>query len=153
MSAEIQAKDIMQANVICVAPDATLAEVRDLFACYRISSAPVVDEEGLVGVISASDIIRVAMAKDVDDFPENSYFVGLPPLYGAELNALQEQLEERVAEEAMSTEVHTASPEDRISILAVSMRHHQIHRLIIIEGKKVVGIVTAFDLIQVLENH
>jgi CBS domain-containing protein len=153
MSREIQARDIMQMNVICVSPEASLAEVRDLFIRHRISGAPVVDEEGLIGVISLSDIARVGLAKDVEDFPENSYFIGLPLLYGAELNSLQEQLEDRVVEEAMSTEVYTASADDRISVLAVTMRHHRIHRLIITEEKKVVGIVTAFDLIQVLENH
>ena len=153
MNREIQAKDIMQMNVICVTPDASLAEVRDLFVRHRISGAPVVDEEGLVGVISLSDLVRVGLAKDVDDFPENSYFIGLPLLYGAELNTLQEQLEDRVVEEAMSTEVYTVAADDRLSVLAVTMRHHKIHRLIITEGKKVVGIVTALDLIQVLENH
>jgi len=154
VSREIQAKDLMQPNVICVTADTTLAEARDLFVRHRIGGSPVIDEEGnLVGVISLSDIARVGLAKDSDDFPDNAYFMAGPSLYGGDLSGLTEQLEERVVEEAMSTDVYTASPEDRISILAVTMRHHRIHRLIITEGKRVVGIVTAFDLIQVLENH
>lgn len=154
MSVEIQARDIMQTSVICVSIDASLAEARDLLVRHRISGAPVVDEDSLlVGVISLSDIVRVGLAKDSDDFPDNAFFLGLPNVYGAELSSLTEQLEDRTVEEAMSTEVYTSSPDDRLSVLAVTMRHHRIHRLIITEGKKVVGIVTAFDLIQVLENH
>ena len=144
----------MQPNVICVTADTTLAEARDLFVRHRIGGAPVIDEEGnLVGVVSLADVARVALAKDSDDFPDNAYFMDGPALYGSDLSGLTEQLEERVVEEAMSTDVYTSAPDDRISILAVTMRHHRIHRLIITEGKRVIGIVTAFDLIQVLENH
>ena len=154
MTSEIQAKDIMRTEVICVSVDSTLAEARDLLVRQRISGAPVIDEDGmLIGVLSLSDIVRVGLARDTDDFPENAYFLGIPNIYGAELGSIADQLEERAVEEAMSTEVYTAAPDDRLSVLAVTMRHHRIHRLIITEGKKVVGIVTAFDLIQVLENH
>ncbi len=154
MSREIQAKDIMQSNVISVTPDMNLAEARDLFVRHRIGGAPVVDDDGnLVGVLSLTDIARVGLARDTDDFPENAYFIGSAGLYGGELGGLTEQLEDRTVEEGMTTDVYTASPDDRLSVLAVTMRHHRIHRLIITEGKRVVGIVTAFDLIQVLENH
>ncbi len=154
MTSEIQAKDIMRTEVICVSVDSTLAEARDLLVRQRISGAPVVDEDGtLMGVLALSDIVRVGLARDTDDFPENAYFLGIPNIYGAELASIADQLEDRGVEEAMSTEVYTAAPDDRLSVLAVAMRHHRLHRLIVTEGKKVVGIVTAFDLIQVLENH
>ncbi len=154
VSREIQAKDLMQPNVICVTAETTLAEARDLFVRHRISGSPVIDEEGnLIGVVSLADIARVGLAKDTDDFPDNSFFISGPSLYGGDLSGITEQLEERVVEEAMSTDIYTCAPDDRISVLAVAMRHHRIHRLIITEGRRVVGIVTAFDLIQVLENH
>lgn len=154
MTREIQARDIMQSSVISVTPTTTLSEVRDLFIRHRISGAPVVDEnENLVGVVSLVDIARIGLSKDVDDFPENTYFAGGASLFGGELTALGEQLDERVVDEAMSPEVYTCSPDDRLSVLAVTMRHHKIHRLIVTEDKRIVGIVTAFDLIQVLENH
>jgi CBS domain-containing protein len=154
MPREIQARDIMQSAVISVTPSTSLGELRDLLIRHRIGGAPVVDENGeLVGVISLVDIARVGLSKDVDDCPENTYFAGGTGLYGGELAALGEQLDERVVEEAMNTEVYTCSPDDRLSVLALTMRHHKIHRLIVTEEKRVVGIVTAFDLIQVLENH
>ncbi len=150
---EILTRDIMQPNVICVAPDTSLAEVRDLFIRHRISGAPVVDEDGLAGVISMTDIVRSALSKDSDEYPENTFFVGLPPMYGGELGTLKEQLEDKIVEDAMTTDVYTVSPDDRLSVVAVTMRHHKIHRVIVTEGRKVVGIVSALDLIQVLENH
>lgn len=154
MRREIQARDIMQSNVISVNPGTSLKEARDLLSRHRIGGAPVVDENGeLVGVISLVDIARVGLSKDIDDFPENAYFSGGAGLYGGELFALNDQLEERVVEEAMTQGVYTCSPDDRLSVLALTMRHHRIHRLIVTEGKRVVGIVAAFDLIQVLENH
>ncbi len=150
---EILTREIMQSNVICVSPEASLTEVRDLFVRHRISGAPVVDEEGLVGVISMTDVIRTAFSKDSEDYPENAFFVGLPPMYGSEIGSLGEQLEDKIVEDAMTTDVYTVSPDDRLSVVAVTMRHHKIHRVIVTEGKQVVGIVSALDLIQVLENH
>lgn len=153
MRRELQAADIMQTNVLCLNPEMTLLEAKDILLRHRISGAPVIEGGQLVGVLSLSDIVRVGLSKEADDFPENSYFLGLPPIYGAELGTANEHLEDRLVEEAMATQVYTASPDDRISVLAVSMRQHRIHRLVVVDSGKVVGIITTFDLLQMLENH
>ena len=154
MNTEIQARDIMQTDVITVSPEMSLGEVRDIFVRNRISGAPVVDEDGLCGVISQADIVRVAMNKDFDDFPESSFFLGFPAFYTGELSSgLSEGLDERYVEEAMTEHVFSVTPEERVSVIAVMMRQHRIHRVIVVEDRKVVGILTALDLIQILENH
>lgn len=154
MSRNLIARDVMQGRIITLSPEMTLATARDVLARHRITGAPVVDENGeLVGAISQTDIVRTVLGKETDDYPENSYFVGLPPMLTSELNALSEQLNERTVEDGMTTDVYTVSPDDRLSVLAVTMRHHRIHRLIVVEQKKVVGIVSTLDLIQILEDH
>ncbi len=154
MGGEIQAKDVMQRNVITVSPDLSLAQARDIFARSNISGAPVVDEEGLCGVISLADIVRVALSKDFDDFPDASYFLGFPAFYTSELSgSLNQNLEQRLVEDAMTEYVYTVTPDERISVVALTMRQHHIHRVIVVEGANVVGIITTLDLIQVLEKH
>lgn len=148
----------MQGRVITVSPGMSLATARDIFGRHRITGAPVVDENGeLVGAVSQTDIARLILQKENDDYPENSYFIGLPPFLGGSLGAdaanVADQLAARTVEEAMTTDVYTVSPEDRISVLAVTMRHHRIHRLIVVEQRRVVGIVSTLDLIQILEDH
>ena len=158
MSRNLTARDVMQGRVITVSPGMSLATAREIFARHRITGAPVVDENGdLVGAISQTDIARIILQKESDDYPENSYFIGLPAFLGGsmgiEATNLAEQLATRTIEEAMTTDVYTVSPDDRLSVLAVTMRHHRIHRLIVVEQRRVVGIVSTLDLIQILEDH
>ena len=114
----------MQGRVITVSPEMTLGTARDILTRHRITGAPVVDENGeLIGALSQTDIVRTILAKETDDYPENSYFIGLPPMLTSELNTLSEQLNERTVEDAMTTDVYTVSPDDRLSVVAVTMRH------------------------------
>ena len=53
----------------------------------------------------------------------------------------------------MSGSVITAAPEDRVSELAVTMRTEHVHRVVIVDGDALVGIVTAFDLLRLLEDQ
>ncbi len=77
-----------------------------------------------------------------------------PAFYTGELSSgLSESLDERYVEEAMTEHVFSVTPEERVSVIAVMMRQHRIHRVIVVEDRKVVGILTALDLIQILENH
>src|SRR5262245_19696402 len=118
MSRNLTARDVMQGRVITLSPGMSLATARDTFVRHRITGAPVVDENGdLIGALSQTDIVRLVLGKETDDYPENSYFIGLPPTLGSELGTVAEQLGERTVEEAMTTDVYTVSPDDRLSVL------------------------------------
>src|SRR5262245_40645391 len=55
----MKAADVMVANVITVAPEASVREVADILLSNRISGVPVVGRNGeLVGVISEGDLLR-----------------------------------------------------------------------------------------------
>lgn len=154
MRSELTARDIMQTDVVIVSPETGLTEARDLLLRHRSSGAVVCDDQGIIGVVSVADIIRVALAKDFDDFPENTFYLGFPAFFQAELvGSLAEQLDDKYVEEAMTTELYSVAPDDRLSVVALTMRHHRLHRVVVTEGKKVVGLITALDLLQVLENH
>lgn len=60
-------KDIMQTDVVAVAPDATVVALVHLLAEHDISGVPVVDDTGLVvGVVSTTDVVRLAADADED---------------------------------------------------------------------------------------
>jgi CBS domain-containing protein len=42
---------------------------------------------------------------------------------------------------------------DDVSIAARVMRNHRIHRVVVTHEQKVVGVLTAFDLLKLVENH
>ena len=53
----------------------------------------------------------------------------------------------------MSTKVYTVPQYDDVSIAARVMRNHKIHRVVVTHEKKVVGMLSAFDLLKLVEGH
>ena len=51
-------RDLMSTDVVTVGPDATIEEAAELLHERKLSRLPVVDDSGLVGIISRSDILR-----------------------------------------------------------------------------------------------
>lgn len=63
----ITVEDIMQTDVVAVAPDATVGALIHLLAENDISGVPVVDDAGLVvGVVSTTDVVHLAADADED---------------------------------------------------------------------------------------
>ena len=53
----------------------------------------------------------------------------------------------------MTEKVYTVPQYDDVSIAARIMRNHKIHRVVVTHEQKVVGVVSAFDLLELVENH
>ena len=49
----------MTADPMTVAPDTPLVEAAKVLETYRINALPVVDEQGLVGMLTVTDLLRV----------------------------------------------------------------------------------------------
>lgn len=49
---------VMAKNVIVLRPSMTTAEVKNLLLAKRISGAPVVQDDRVIGIVSMSDVIR-----------------------------------------------------------------------------------------------
>ena len=148
------AADVMEANVITISPDSSLKEAWEILSNNRISGAPVVSEsDGLVGVISQSDVLQQVVLDDQIGRPGNSYYIGDPYWENELLEDTIDKLQHTRVDEAMSPSAITVSPEDAVSTVAVLMRTNHIHRVIVTNEKKVVGIITALGLLKVLEQH
>lgn len=52
----------------------------------------------------------------------------------------------------MSKHVYTIPDYEEISVAARIMRNHKVHHLIVTTDKKVVGIISSFDLLQLIEG-
>jgi CBS domain-containing protein len=53
----------------------------------------------------------------------------------------------------MTKKVYTVPQYDDVSIAARVMRNHKIHRVVVTHEKKVVGLLSAFDLLKLVEGH
>lgn len=149
----VKALDVMEESVVSLRPEMSLKEASKLLGENKISGAPVVDSNGqLQGVFSQTDLIRRAVSDDFSHFPEDTYYIGMPYWETPELETVFEKLEHLKVEESMSTDVITCSPVDSVSSLAATMRRNKIHRIVVVDDSRVVGVVTSLGLLKVVES-
>lgn len=64
-TAQMPAGECMTTPVVCVPPDATLEECREVMEKNQVRRVPVVDEKGMIcGIVAQADIARSARARD-----------------------------------------------------------------------------------------
>ncbi len=152
------ARDVMQTHVVALSPDDPMHVAHRLFYEEGIHGAPVIDDSGAVlGMLSSTDILRaLTEAKEVSPVDPITYKNDLDASHDA-WGIAPEDFKQRVRDAIVSdymTEglVHVA-PEMPISALARTMRENQIHRVLVLEDGNVRGIVSTFDLVQLLETR
>jgi CBS domain-containing protein/anti-sigma regulatory factor (Ser/Thr protein kinase) len=74
---ELKINEVMTRNVKVLTLDMPMSEVVDQFRQARISGAPVLDGQMLVGIISMEDLIRCLCASDLDS-PASKYMTTHP---------------------------------------------------------------------------
>lgn len=178
----LRVRDIMTTDLITLDPNLTIREAMDVFASKRISGAPVVGGDELLGVLSASDLIQFAaelpgvpsqrelsndlldeggerepdgIVPDVDDDPSGVFFTELWDDAGATaaeriaVSATSEwnSLEEHTVSEAMThAPVHSLAPDTLVTSAAEYMQRAKIHRVLVMTGATLVGVVTTSDI-------
>lgn len=151
------ARDIMQTGIVTVAPDAPLTSLQRLFVEEGIHGAPVVDDEGRVlGVVTSMDLLRAA-SEEVDASPaEPAYFRADLDLHGFDWSRapadLLEGLPDAVASDVMTTEILSVAPETPVAAVARVLRENAVHRVLVIEDGELRGILSAMDLVALLES-
>jgi CBS domain-containing protein len=151
------ARDVMQTHLVTVEPELPLVDVHRLFVEEEITGAPVVDETGrLVGVISSTDLLRAVEEEHESASAEPHYFREWLEFSGPDWARAPSDFQDRLAaltvEDAMTRGGITVDPETPAGEVAALMRRHRVHRVLVVERELLVGIVTTFDLIGLLEK-
>lgn len=117
----LKAKDIMSANVVSVDPDTPITTALQLMLDRHQSGLPVIDRQGrLVGIVSEFDVLDLIW--DFDRINSEVY-------------------------QYMTHQVHTVDETDDLTCVAERFRLFGIHRLPVLRGNRVVGIVDRHDLL------
>jgi CBS domain-containing protein len=126
---------IMSHATITAHPGQKLSEVRALLSQHGFHHVPVVSGKQLLGVVSATDILRLSFgdpnAQDgraVDAVLDHAYKL----------------------EDVMSKEVQTLGPKDTVKQATEILAEGKFHSLPIVENGELVGIVTTTDLLRYL---
>ena len=122
-------KEIMTADVITTTPDIDVVYAFEKLMKHKISSLPVVEDEKLIGIITATDVGHNLIL--------DKYELGTS------------------VEEIMITSVITVSPEDTVEDAIDIMKNGVsssgiLNQLPVVEDGKLVGIISDGDIIQVI---
>ncbi|MNS09774.1 Hypoxic response protein 1 [compost metagenome] len=120
-------RDVMTAQPTFVSPDATLATVARKMLDADTGLMPIMDGPTLCGVITDRDIVVRAIAKGAD-----------PTV--------------TVARDFCTAEVDTIAPDADVEDGIALMEDHQIRRLVVMDGGRLVGVVSLGDLAETLPD-
>jgi CBS domain-containing protein len=142
--------DIMTKPVISVTPETAIGEVARLMLRHRISGLPVVDREGaVVGVITEGDLLRRV---ETGTQQRHRHWVEL--LIGPGRLAKEYALANaRRAGEVMSTDIVSVTPQAALDDVVGLMERHHVKRLPVIDGGKLVGIVSRANMVRALVHN
>jgi CBS domain-containing protein len=152
-----RARDLMTADIVSVAEDATVRELVELLLEHEISGVPVVNARGkITGVVSLRDIAaasdqREAIAPEVSnpDFYVHEWEDKINP---DELRQLHVEEEGLLVRDIMTTRVYTVPADAPIAEVARTMVEGHVHRLLVSERDKLVGIVSTLDVLRAIAS-
>jgi CBS domain-containing protein len=163
-------EEIMQEDVVTVTPETPVRELLRVLVDAQISGVPVVSDTGeIVGVVSATDVIRVGaegreipggtlqwapLALPNEEYDEDSaapfFLLGEDWRYASvnDPEAIPEGVFEGASvSEIMTPAAFTVKPKDTVEDVARFLLRGRIHRALVVEHEQLKGIVTAFDLL------
>jgi CBS domain-containing protein len=179
----LRLRDIMTTELLTVSPDLSIRDAMELLAARHVSGAPVVVGHKVVGVVTLTDLVGFAAGlSDVPKAPlelmggvEGESSDG--PSEGEEPTLLffstvwddgrrdvsdhmletggreWNMLEEHTVDEAMTRSVKAMDPEMPVDRAADFMRSFGGHRLLVMDGATLLGIVTTKDIADAVADH
>ena len=151
------ARDVMNDQILTVTEEMSVHELATFLTDHEISGAPVEDADGrLIGVVSTTDLARTAFESGSVGEEEHPFYRSwaedsldlddLADLHIEEEDGLQ-------VKDIMTPTVFAVEVDAPVSHVARSMLDGHLHRLLVIEGQRVVGIVSTSDLLRLLAGE
>lgn len=142
--------DFMSRDVITVNPETAIKEVIQILADRHLGGLPVVDKAGkLVGVISETDLLWQESGVTPPPYItllDSIIYLKNPATYERDLHKALGQ----TAAEVMTNKPITIAPDKPLSEAARIMHDRRIHRLFVVEGDTVLGVITVGDIIRAM---
>lgn len=120
-------KDIGHAGVVVVQTHATMADAARMMRDLDIGSAAVVDGSRMVGIVTEHDVMLAAIeCADLERLPVTAFMTDRPS---------------------------TIRVEADVSQAALAMRALHARHLPVVDGDRVVGMISSRDLLEALDDH
>jgi CBS domain-containing membrane protein len=124
--------DLMTRKIIAVGKDDTLENLEESMERFRFRHLPVVDGDKLIGLVTHRDLLHASSSFLSDRESERNKLIHKVPVGTI-----------------MQTEILTVEPTEKLLDVAKLMWESKLGCLPVVEGEKLVGIVTEADFIEV----
>lgn len=126
-------RDLMTKDVMTLDRNEKLTVADDIMKLGRIRHLPIIDEDGaLAGIVTQRDLFHSGLLRALG--------------YGS--HARDQAMGLLVLKEAMKAEVMTVTPDAPLTEAAQIMLKYKIGCLVVVEGKKIAGILTESDFVK-----
>ena len=144
------AKDVMTSDVVTVGPETTVENLAALLLEKRVSGVPVVDSRGAVlGIVSEGDLMR---RPESGTEPKHAWWLAL---VSSDADRASEFLKTHglTAGDVMTKKVVTVAPNTPVGEIAEILERRHIKRVPVVDGGKLVGIVSRANLLRALATQ
>lgn len=178
----LKLEDIMQDDVISVAPELTLRDLIGVLTEHDVTGAPVVANGRVVGVVSATDVLEHegetpgvpverrdfeaesewgdAATWDEGSAPLSEYFTGIWEPQAVDTFERMETtdqpewdiLDQHTVGEVMSRRIISLPSDAPVRKAARMMLDADVHRVLVMDGDELRGIVTATDIVRAVAD-
>jgi CBS domain-containing protein len=129
----LNVEDVMSSSLRVTAPDCPISTVTKDMTKHRFRRLPVVSDDVLYGIVTATDIMRYLGSREV--------FSRMTTGNVAEVTGMP-------VRNLIAGELFTTTPEKNINEVAREMLSRNIGALPVIEDSRLIGLVTEFDLVR-----
>jgi CBS domain-containing protein len=130
-------KEAMTDRIKTVSLNQSLSDVRSIFEEEGFRHLPVMGNDGIVGIITHTDLMRVTYGAHIAD---------------ADFEVNRLILESTTVEEAMSKNLYTIDPEDGLAEAARIMKTYKVGCVPVVENGKLYGLITTTDVLTAYIN-
>ncbi len=151
--ATLTARDIMTPDPVTIAPDMSVKDAAKLMVVRNVGALPVLDGDKLVGLVTEGDLI---MADVKVEFPTYidllSGFIFYPP----SIRRFETEIKKHVGAEVNDVMTHepvTVTVEASVEDVATLMVDRDLSRVPVLDGEKLVGIVSKSDIVRSIASE
>jgi CBS domain-containing protein len=152
----LTARDVMQAKPRSVSPEMTLPELERTLLSTGMSGFPVLKGDRLVGVVSRSDVVRRLTVEHSIGEMRSDYQREAGIENGGEsflANVAQHvgsRMEKLCVADVMTSSVLSLPPDAPLEQVAQMLVDNGIHRLLVVEGGRLLGIISSTDVVRLV---
>jgi len=151
------AGEIMRRALVFARPEQKLADIERMLVDNQITGMPVIDNHKLVGIISGSDLSRARVLAEAIDGQirdelhwDETHGDGFHHAEPEKFEGVAVRFAALKVKDVMRTQVITCQLSTPIEKVAKTLIQNHIHRIIVVDADRPVGIITSLDLVRLL---